>query len=124
MIKQQIMQLLGLAKRAGEVTTGEGLVLQAIRKQTVHFVFIAKDAGPSSAKKIKDKCNSYKIPFNDALSKMEISQAIGQNRTVVAINQVGFSQKFHQLAEQINEGEWAYGQRTNLRTSQRTQNAK
>ena len=114
MIKHQILQLLGLVRRANQLTTGEGLVLNQIRHQTAQFVFIASDAGVSTKKKFTDKCIFYKVPSCDVFSRQEISQAIGQARSVVAINNSGFAKKFQQLTKQINEGEWAYGQRTNL----------
>jgi ribosomal protein L7Ae-like RNA K-turn-binding protein len=105
MIKRQIMQLLGLARRAGQLTTGENLVLKKIRQQQTHFVFIASDAGAATAKKITDKCQFYQISFCDDLSREEISQSIGQARSVVAIDQPGFAKKFQQLTKNFHEGE-------------------
>lgn len=117
MIKRQVMQLLGLARRAGQLTTGESLVLKKIRQQQVHFVFIASDAGAATAKKVTDKCRFYRVPSCNLLSREEISQSIGQARSIVAIDQPGFAKKFKQQTKNIHEGEWAYGQGTNLRIS-------
>lgn len=117
MIKQQVLQLLGLVRRANRLTTGESLVLNEIRQQTVQFVFIAIDTGASTMKKFTDKCHYYQVAYCRDFSRQEISQAIGQARSIVAINDSGFAKKFQQLAEQIHKGEWAYGQRTNLWTS-------
>ena len=52
--KQACLNLLGLSRRASKQIAGEGLALAAIRNQTANLVFIASDAGPSSAKKYDD----------------------------------------------------------------------
>ncbi|WP_251546895.1 L7Ae/L30e/S12e/Gadd45 family ribosomal protein [Limosilactobacillus caecicola] len=103
--KQPIIQLLGLAQRARELTTGENLALKQIRQGKAKFVFIARDAGAASAKKLTDKCHFYHVPVSQSLTRQEISQAIGQTRTVVVVNQTGFAKKFQQLITNLNEGE-------------------
>lgn len=105
MNNQAIVQLLGIAKRAGELTTGENLVIKKVRQQSVFFVFVAEDAGVATAKKITDKCRFYHIPVSQELTRAEISHAIGQPRTVVAINQKGFAQKFQTLTNNLEKGE-------------------
>ncbi|WP_295732064.1 ribosomal L7Ae/L30e/S12e/Gadd45 family protein [uncultured Limosilactobacillus sp.] len=105
MINYQILQLLGLVQRANQLTTGEPLVLKGIRQQTVSFVFIASDAGTSTMKKFTDKCRFYEVAYCKEFSRKEISQAIGQSRSIVAINDTGFAKKFQQLTEQMHKGE-------------------
>lgn len=96
---------MGLARRAGELTTGEDKVLQGIRHGHLHFVFIAKDSGQATFKKIDDKCHYYQVPCSNAFTRQEISQAIGQSRSIIGVKQPGFSQKFQKLMQNINEGE-------------------
>ncbi len=50
--RQKVLNLLGLARRANKLVTGQDLVLAAIRKQKVALVFLAHDGGASSQKKI------------------------------------------------------------------------
>ena len=52
--KTKILNLLGLAMRAGKLVTGEELTLK-IFVQTKKFVFVAQDASENTRKKIKDK---------------------------------------------------------------------
>lgn len=95
--KQRILNLLGLAKRAGQIVTGEGLTINAIRKQQLHYVFLASDAGSAVTKKIHNQCAYYQLPLNDRFNKADLSAAIGQSRTVIGIKQAGFAQQFKKL---------------------------
>lgn len=94
---ERILNLLGLAKRAGQIVTGESLTINAIRKQQLHYVFLASDAGGAVTKKIHNQCAYYQVPLNDHFSKDALSGAIGQARTVIGIKQAGFAQQFKKL---------------------------
>lgn len=103
--KQRILQLLGLAKRAGELVTGESKVIQAIRQRQVHYVFMAGDGGSATLKKVTDKCRFYQVPCCTKVTRQELSQAIGQSRSIIGVKQPGFSKQFQQLIQINNEGE-------------------
>lgn len=94
---QQILNLLGLTRRARQLQSGEEIVLRKIQTQQAKFVFLAADAGKASAKKITDKCNFYAIPFSAAFTRDQLSQATGQSRTVFCVMQSGFARKFEEL---------------------------
>lgn len=95
--KRQVANLLGMARRAQQIVSGESTVLKAIQTQSVQFVFIAQDAGAATKKKFIDKCTFYHVRFDQTLSKIELSQAIGQSRTVIGVTQSGFARKFEEL---------------------------
>lgn len=95
--QQQILNLLGIARRANQLTSGEGIVLKNIQTRKAKFVFLAKDAGTASAKKFMDKCHFYHIPYNQDFTKGQLSQATGQSRTVFGVMQPGFARKFEEL---------------------------
>lgn len=94
---QAILNLLGIARRAGELSSGEETVLKAIRNQDAKFVFIAQDTGDSSSKKFQDKCQFYHIEYDKTFNKQQLNQATGQKRTVYAVTQLGFARKFKEL---------------------------
>lgn len=93
----KILNLLGLAKRAGQIVTGEGLTIAAIRHHQLHFVFLATDAGGAVTKKIHNQCEYYQLALNDTFSKASLSGAIGQARTVIGIKDAGFARQFEKL---------------------------
>jgi len=90
---QACLNLLGLSRRARKQIAGEGLTLAAIRNQSAKLVFIASDAGPTTAKKFHDKAQSYDVPVIDTFTKAELSAASGNQRTVIAITDRGFARK-------------------------------
>ena len=95
--QQQTLNLLGLARRARQLQSGEGIVIKAIQTQKAKFVFLASDTGAASAKKITDKCQYYHVPYTQKFTKSQLSQATGQHRTVFCVMQSGFARKFEEL---------------------------
>lgn len=95
--RQKVLNLLGLAQRANKLITGEQLVLKQVRANKAYLVFGASDGGQSTHKKISDKCKFYGVAFSDEFTKFELSVAIGQKRSVIAVTDQGFSKKMRQL---------------------------
>ena len=94
---QQVLNLLGLARAARQLVSGEAIVLKNIQTKKAKFVFLASDAGQATTKKFTDKCNSYGIPCSRAFTKSQLSQATGQSRTIIGVVQPGFARKFEEL---------------------------
>ncbi|AIM25155.1 YlxQ-related RNA-binding protein [Melissococcus plutonius] len=97
---QKILNLLGLATKAGKIVTGEELTIKDIRNQKTALVFIAKDASKNTKKKLADKCIYYHIPINEQFTQLEISQAIGKVRMIVGMNDQGFTKKIKELMKE------------------------
>ncbi|HFI0291998.1 TPA: YlxQ-related RNA-binding protein [Streptococcus suis] len=96
---QKILNLLGLAQRAGRLISGEGLVVEAIQKQQAKLVFLAADAGPNLSKKINDKSHTYQVEVVTAFSTLELSGAVGKARKVLAVTDAGFTKKMRSIME-------------------------
>ncbi|WP_179395533.1 L7Ae/L30e/S12e/Gadd45 family ribosomal protein [Lacticaseibacillus absianus] len=97
MTKDQALNLLGLAKRANRLTSGEAFVLGAIRDQSARLVLVASDASANTKKKFTDKSSFYEIPLVDSLTTMELSHAIGAKRSLIAVCDSGFAKKLLKL---------------------------
>jgi ribosomal protein L7Ae-like RNA K-turn-binding protein len=95
--KEKALNLLGLATRARKLESGSQTVIDAIRKKKAKLVILADDASPNTKKQFLDKSDYYEIPIHVILSKAEISQAIGKERTVCAFTDDGFAQSFKKL---------------------------
>ena len=59
MNQDRLLNMLGLAMRAGKLVTGEEAVVKEIRSQNAKLVFVAQDAGKNTHKKIQDKSTYY-----------------------------------------------------------------
>ena len=97
--KQQVLNLLGLAQRAGRLISGEELVVDAIRKGQAKLVFLAQDAGPNLTKKITDKSKTYQVEVVTAFSTLELSIAVGKSRKVLTVTDAGFTKKMRSIME-------------------------
>ncbi len=96
MNKTKVLGHIGLAMRSRNITSGEDMVLDAIRKKRAFVVFLASDAGPNTTKRITDKSTFYTVPLITAFTGDELSAAIGKdNRKVICITD-------HRFAEMVN----------------------
>lgn len=97
---KDLLNLIGLATRAGKVTFGESPSLDAIKKNKAQLIFVADDAGTHTNKRIHDKAKYYGVPVINSFTKDELSIATGScNRVVCAITDKGFSKKMLELSE-------------------------
>lgn len=95
--KTQALNLMGLAKRAGQLITGEGFALGAIRDGKAALIILASDASANTTKQFIDKSSFYEIPFVNTVTKADIAGALGVPRTVVAVVDSGFANKLLKL---------------------------
>ncbi|MDR0199113.1 MAG: YlxQ-related RNA-binding protein [Streptococcaceae bacterium] len=87
----KVLNLLGLARRAGKLVTGEELVIKAVQEKSCALVFLASDASENLKKKLTDKTTSYGVTLRLDYTADELSQAIGTNRKVLAVCDLGFA---------------------------------
>jgi ribosomal protein L7Ae-like RNA K-turn-binding protein len=87
------LSYLGLAMRAGKLTTGDEGVMSSIRSGEAKLVMIASDASDNALKKYTDKCSFFKIPYLVSYSREQLGASIGKvERVVIAVTDSGFAQ--------------------------------
>ncbi len=85
------LNLLGLAKRAGRVTTGEDMCKKAVQKGIARLIIIADDASDNTKKSITNSCKYYNVRYITAADKSEIGKFTGAlSRAVVSVNDDNF----------------------------------
>ncbi len=100
---QKVHGLLGLATKAGKITSGSEACMEAIEKRSVKLILLAKDASERTKELFETKCREFNIPIYQILSIEEISQSIGKpNKAVIGIKDKGFSEA---ILKNINGGE-------------------
>lgn len=75
---KKVLQLLGLAAKAGKVASGEFSVKKAVQERKAFLVFVAEDASDRTKKLFHDKCGYYRIPVREIADKAALGAAIGR----------------------------------------------
>lgn len=89
-MKEKVLNLLGLATKAGLLVSGEDIVIDAMRKKKAKIVFLGSDCSENTLDKFKNKCFYYKTELNTMFTSEELSHSIGKTRMVLAITDNGF----------------------------------
>lgn len=89
-MREKVLNLLGLATRAGLLVSGEDIVIDAMRKKKAKIVFLGSDCSEATLDKFEKKCFHYKVELNTMFSSEELSHSIGKTRTVLSIIDEGF----------------------------------
>ena len=88
---ERIQNLLGIARRAGKVTSGEAQVEAMLKKGKGFLLLLAEDSG-TVQKKFSFWADSLAIPVIVNGTKQELGLAIGMSpRSVILIMDVGFA---------------------------------
>ena len=107
MDKQRVLNLLGLAKRAGKLVSGEDTVLRMLKQNKIKIVFVANDASEKQIDKFDKKTYFYKTKMNNDFSCDEISSAIGKPMCkILGVTDQGFLEALNKSLNggAINEG--------------------
>lgn len=104
MTKEQIVNFLGLAMRAGKVKTGESVILNDLKKNKLKLVIIATDASDNTIKVIQNKCESYHISLRIFGTRAELGQALGKvERVNIGITDQGFAKKLLSMIDEYRK---------------------
>lgn len=91
-LNNKFLGMLGLAKRAGKVQTGEDICSKAVKSGVSKLIIVACDASDNTKKSITDSCKFYKTKFVEAGSKAELGKFTGaDSRAVVSVNDDNFA---------------------------------
>lgn len=91
LVEQKLLNLLGLAQRAGKIISGELPVEKAIRAGKVKLILLAQDSSDGTKKSFSDMAQFYNITLHYVLSKQTLGRCIGKDyRAVIALNDTGF----------------------------------
>ncbi|MGZ4030568.1 MAG: L7Ae/L30e/S12e/Gadd45 family ribosomal protein [Tumebacillaceae bacterium] len=107
MIEQQLLNLLGLAKRAGGLVTGNDTCMTTIRSRKAALTIVASDTGANAMKKYHDKCKSFEVPILVVpFDKERLGHAVGKAQSaIIVVTERGFAQRIRQLSGEQFGGE-------------------
>ncbi len=84
--RQKAINLLGLAKRAGKLTTGTETVIGELNKGKIKAVIMASDIHDNTAEKVDRVARRNNIPIINLFTADELSKAIGKKTKSFRIN--------------------------------------
>lgn len=103
-MKDKVLSLLGLARRAGKLAIGNDSVLESIEKKEAKMIFAAGDLSVRTCKKIEAAAQEKEIPFlQTTISMDELGFAIGKRVGILSITEIGFANKIKQLCCDITQ---------------------
>ncbi len=73
-----VLQLLGLAQKAGGVKSGEFMTESTIKEGKSFLCIVAADASDNTRKQFKDMCSYHQVPFLLYSDKESLGHAIGK----------------------------------------------
>ncbi len=102
----KIYGMLGLAKRAGKIISGESGCKDSIRFGSSHLVIIAEDTGANTKKSITDSCAYYGVPYYEIGTMQQNGHAVGNSfNAVLSVTDAGFAKAIEECILKINGGE-------------------
>ena len=89
----KLLGMLGLAKRAGKVSTGTFICEKMIKSNTARLVILAEDASENTVKAIKNACDYYGTELIQCSNKSDLGHFSGAkaDRAVVCVNDNNFA---------------------------------
>lgn len=93
------LSFLGLAVRARKVISGTELTINGIRNGEVKLVIMSEDCSARTKKDLHNKASYYNVPVVDTLNSSEIKTAIGKDRKVMGITDLGFAKRLEEIMD-------------------------
>lgn len=98
----RVLSMLGLAAKAGTVTSGEFSTEKAVRAHSAYLVIVAADASENTQKRFADMAEYHEIPMYRYGEKEALGRAIGkQFRASLAVTDQGLAHSIEDKLKQM-----------------------
>ena len=89
-----VLQLLGLARKAGKLESGEFSCENAIKDGSARLCVVASDASDNTRKKFSDMCSYRRVSYMEYSDKESLGHAIGKEfRASLVVTDAGFAEQ-------------------------------
>jgi len=90
--RKKVLNLLGLATRAGKTASGEFMTEKALKSGKAYLVIVSEEASDNTKKMFENSCAYYKVPVYQFGMKEELGHAMGKEmRASLAVLDSGFA---------------------------------
>ena len=106
-MKNKILSLLGIARRAGRLAPGHDAAIESIVKNRAVLCILCSDASTRLEREMRHACSyeNKNIPVEKAdFDIKELSAAIGTKAAVITVNDDGFAKKLITLFKTNTKG--------------------
>ena len=101
-LTDKILQMIGLAKKAGKALSGQYQVEESIKKYEACLIVCACDASENTKKRLTDMCRYRNIPVCFYGTKQEIGKFTGKDeRSAAAVTDSGFAERIEMLIREV-----------------------
>ena len=101
---KKLLSLIGLAKRARKVVSGEFSTEKSVKSGKSHMVIVSEEASDNTKKMFTNMCTHYKVSIYLFGTKDELGHAMGQEfRASLSVEDAGFAKSMAELMN-INGG--------------------
>ena len=95
----EFLNFLGIAVRARKIISGTEITINGIRSGEVKLVVMASDCSPRTKKDLHNKASYYNVPVVDTIGSDELKTAIGKDRKVMGITDLGFAKRLKEIMD-------------------------
>lgn len=104
MKKNNILTTLGLAQKAGKITSGEFSAEKSVKTGKSFLVIVAEDASDNTKKKFSNMCEYYEVPIYFLFDKDQLGHYIGKEfRASLSVNDEGFAESIRKKIDSLNQ---------------------
>ena len=102
---RRVLELLGLAARAGGIITGIDAVRRGAREDQVFRVILADDAAPGQQGKLTPLLEARQVPFHTLFTRDELGSATGRGPvSAIGITDSNFARRTGELVAALTGG--------------------
>ena len=76
--RQKILNLIGLATKAGKIGSGEFMTEKSVKAGKASLVIVSEEASDNTKKMFTNMCTYYKVPIYFFGEKSELGHAMGK----------------------------------------------
>lgn len=100
----KVTSLLGLATKAGKISSGEFMTEKMVKAGKAYLVMVAEDASDNTKKKFENMCEFYEVPICFFSEKECLGHAMGKElRASLAVVDEGFAKAIKKQLAQTTE---------------------
>ncbi|MDD6572645.1 MAG: ribosomal L7Ae/L30e/S12e/Gadd45 family protein [Thermoflexaceae bacterium] len=100
----RILSLIGLAQKAGKVTSGEFSTEKSVKSGKAFLVIVADDASENTKKMFSNMCEYYEVPIYFLSDKETLGHYIGKEfRASLSVNDEGFAKSIRKQIDGLNQ---------------------